>query len=117
MASSAQRVLVDHFRDGVVSRLVLIAIEDVAPDRAATISKRLAGRLRGYSDFVTVENGEESGFKRDREFLWSNRYLLSDQIQAVRTGQHATDAGGPGPLGQGKSGVGSPGPSFPLTRR
>jgi predicted exporter len=84
MASSAQRVLVDQFRDGVVTHLVLIAIEDVAPDRAATISKRLAGRLRGYSDFVTVENGEESGFKRDREFLWSNRYLLSDQIQAVR---------------------------------
>jgi predicted exporter len=83
-ASSAQRILVDQFRDGVVSRLVLIAIEGVPADRAAAISKRLAERLRGNDNFVTVENGEESGFERDREFLWSNRYLLSDQIQPIR---------------------------------
>ena len=83
-ASPAQRVLVDQFRDGVVSRLVLVAIEGDAADRSAAISKRLAERLRGNGDFVAVENGEESGFDRDRAFLWSNRYLLSDRVRAER---------------------------------
>ncbi|WP_428537519.1 MMPL family transporter [Rhodopila sp.] len=83
-ASPAQRVLVDQFRDGVVSRLVLVAIEGVSADRSAAISKRLAERLRGNGDFVAVENGEDRGFERDRAFLWSNRYLLSDRIDADR---------------------------------
>ena len=83
-ASPAQRVLVDQFRSGVVSRLVLIAVEGVSADRSAAISKRLATRLRGDDNFVTVQNGDASGFERDRDFLWSNRYLLSDRITPDR---------------------------------
>jgi predicted exporter len=83
-ASPAQRVLVDQFRDGIVSRLVLVAIEGVPADRSAAISKAMAQRLTGNPDFVTVENGEASGFARDRDFLWSHRYLLSDRTQADR---------------------------------
>lgn len=83
-ASPAQRVLVDQFRDGIVSRLVLIAIEGAPDKRTTAISKRLAERLRGNEDFVTIENGDKSGFDRDRDFLWSNRYLLSDQIDPAR---------------------------------
>jgi predicted exporter len=83
-ASPAEHVLVDQFREGVISRLVLVAIEGVPPDRAAAISKQMAGSLRGDSRFVTVENGEETGFERDRAFLWSHRYVLSDQITPDR---------------------------------
>jgi predicted exporter len=83
-ASPAQRVLVDQFRDGIVSRLVLIAIEGVPAGQSAAISKQLAGRLRGNHVFVSVENGDESGFERDRDFLWSNRYLLSERIEPGR---------------------------------
>jgi predicted exporter len=83
-ASPAQRVLVDQLRDGIVSRLVLLGIEGVPTDGAAAISKRLAAELRGQDDFTSVENGEDTGFGRDREFLWSNRYLLSDQVDAGR---------------------------------
>src|SRR3954468_16230023 len=83
-ASPAQRVLVDQFRNGLVSRLVLIAMEGGTGDQRAAISKRLAARLRKDSNFVIVENGEESGFARDRAFLWSHRYLLSDQVTADR---------------------------------
>jgi predicted exporter len=81
-ASPAQRVLVEQFRDGVASRLVLVAIEGVPAGRSAAISKRLAARLRGDGEFLMVENGEDSGFSRDRDFLWSNRYLLSERIAA-----------------------------------
>ena len=83
-ASPAQRVLVDQFRDGVVSSLVLLAIEGTGVDRAAAISKRLAQRLRGDGNFASVENGEASGFERDQAFLWSNRYLLSDRVEGGR---------------------------------
>jgi len=82
--SPAQRVLVDQLRDGVASRLVLVAIEDVPAERSAAINQRLAALLRGSPDFVMVENGEESGFARDRDYLWPNRYLLSDQIKPER---------------------------------
>lgn len=83
-ASPAQKILVDQFRDGVVSHLVLIAIEGVPAEQSTAISKQVAGRLRGNADFVAVENGETSGFDRDRDFLWSNRYLLSDQVRPDR---------------------------------
>jgi predicted exporter len=69
-SSAAQRVLVDQLRDGVVSHLVLVAIEGVPAERSTAISKRLAARLRGNSDFASVENGEASGFEHDRDFLW-----------------------------------------------
>jgi predicted exporter len=83
-SSPTQRVLVDQLRDGVISRLVLIAIEGVGADRSTAISKRLSARLRESGDFASVENGEEGGFARDRDFLWSHRYLLSDRIAPDR---------------------------------
>ncbi|HVY16323.1 MAG TPA: MMPL family transporter [Rhodopila sp.] len=83
-ASPAQRVLVDEVRDGVLSRLVLLGIEGVSPDQAVTISKRMAATLREEPRFSAVENGEEAGFARDRDFLWSHRYVLSDAITADR---------------------------------
>ncbi|HEY0423893.1 MAG TPA: MMPL family transporter, partial [Rhodopila sp.] len=102
-ASPAQRVLIEQFRDGVVSRLLLVAIEGVPADRATALSKLLAGRLRGNGEFVAIENGEESGFARDRDFLWSNRYLLSDRIEAGRF----TRAGLRGALEHDLAGLGS----------
>lgn len=83
-SSPAQRVLVDQLRDGVVSHLVLVAIEGVPTEQSAAISKQLAARLRGNDAFTSVENGEDRGFDRDRDFLWSHRYLLSDQVDAGR---------------------------------
>jgi predicted exporter len=83
-ASPAQRILLDQLREGVVSRLVLVAIEGVPAEQAAAISKRLAARLRENSAFESVENGENAGFDHDRDFLWQHRYLLSDQVDTDR---------------------------------
>ena len=91
-SSAAQQVLLGQLRDGVVSRLVLVAIEDVPVERSTAISKQLAARLRENDLFESVENGEAAGFAGDRNFLWSHRYLLSDQVEASRftsTGLHA----------------------------
>jgi len=79
-----QRILVQQLRDGVVSRLILIAIEGAAPPLLAQTSRRMAAELRQLPDeFAAITNGEATTLDRDREFLWRNRYVLSP---AVTTG-------------------------------
>lgn len=79
-----QQVLVEQLRDGVVSRLVLIGIEGAPQETLARASKGLAAELRGEASFVSVENGEDAGTEKDREFLWRNRYLLSPAVTPER---------------------------------
>src|SRR6185312_17430111 len=58
--STAQQILVDQLREGVVSRLILIAIEGVPQEKLASLSRELAKRLRDGDDtFGIVANGEE----------------------------------------------------------
>jgi predicted exporter len=78
--SPAQRILVDQLREGVVSRLILLAIEGAPADTLATLSKALAGELRADPAFGIVSNGDEAAFARDRDLLWRNRYLLSPAV-------------------------------------
>ncbi len=78
--SPAQQVLVDQLRDGVVSRLVLIAVEGDSPEKLAPLSQALANRLRQENSFVSVSNGDEAALEKSRDFLWRNRYLLSSEV-------------------------------------
>lgn len=79
----AQQILVEQLRDGVVARLLLLAVEDPKGDAAAMAasSKKLAAALRADPLFAAVTNGEEEGLTPDREFFWKNRYLLSPGAQ------------------------------------
>jgi len=78
-----QQVLVEQLRDGVVSRLILIGIEGGAPAALAQTSTRLAAELRQQQEnFAAINNGEETGLAKDREFFWNNRYLLSPAVSA-----------------------------------
>jgi predicted exporter len=79
-----QRVLVDQLREGVVTRLVLIGIEGASPDALADLGKRLATDLRKEEAFAFVENGDDTGSAKDREFVWRNRYLLSSAVTPRR---------------------------------
>src|SRR5271165_6631827 len=78
--NAAQQILVDQLREGVVSRLILLAIEGADPDMLTALSKAMAGDLRGAKEFVIVNNGEAAAFSRDRDALWRNRYLLSPNV-------------------------------------
>ena len=83
LPTPVQQVLVQQLRDGVVSRLILIGIEGGAPAALAQTSKRLAAELRKQQEnFAAINNGEDTGLARDREFLWHNRYLLSPAVSA-----------------------------------
>jgi predicted exporter len=91
----AQQILVDQLRDGPVSRLILVAFEHGDASVRAQASVATAARLRRDSRFSSVNNGEPATAERDRDFLFQNRYLLSDQVAAARfsePGLHAAIA-------------------------
>ncbi|HUF80249.1 MAG TPA: MMPL family transporter [Burkholderiales bacterium] len=79
-----QQVLVDQLREGVVSRLILAGIEGGTPEARAQASKGLAAALRRQEAFAAVNNGENAGWQKDRDFLWRHRYLLSSAVTAER---------------------------------
>jgi predicted exporter len=67
-------------RQGLSSRFILVGIEGGSREQLIEASKRLAASLRGQAQFVSVANGEPEGIRKDREFLWSHRYLLSPTL-------------------------------------
>lgn len=88
-----QQIMVDQLRDGVVSRLILIAVDGAPISTLAQISKSMAAQLRGDDELVAVNNGESAGLEKDFELLWHNRYLLSDAVTPQRfTAQGLSDS-------------------------
>jgi predicted exporter len=83
--TATQRLLVDQLRDGLASRLIIVAIEGADSQTRARISMAMAKRLRSADAmFVSVSNGDSSGTDRDRAFLYSHRYLLSESVTPER---------------------------------
>src|SRR5581483_4289868 len=82
--TATQRLLVDQLREGLASRLMIVAIEGADSPTRAAISRAVAHRLRSDPEFISVNNGESSGADRDRAFLFSHRYLLSDTVTPQR---------------------------------
>src|SRR6202140_1471326 len=82
--TATQRLLVDQLREGIASRLILIGIEGADPAERARISLAMGRRLRTDPQFVAVNNGEPVGLDRDRELLFSHRYLLSEAVKPER---------------------------------
>lgn len=80
----AQELLADQLRDGIASRLLLIAIEGGNANTRSQICLSMAHRLRLDQKFFKVDDGEPLSAERDREFLFRHRYLLSDAITAER---------------------------------
>jgi predicted exporter len=79
-----QQMLVEQLREGVVSRLILVGVENLEPQLLAQLSKDLASRLRLNDEFNAVNNGEQIDNRKDADFLWRNRYLLSFAVTPQR---------------------------------
>jgi predicted exporter len=80
----AQRLLVEQLRQGVASRLIIVAIEGADPAARARLSAGLAGRLRAQGQFLSVANGDQATARRDEAFLFAHRYLLSPSVTPQR---------------------------------
>jgi predicted exporter len=93
-STPAQQVLIEQASSGASSRIVLLAIEGAPPAALVSLSKALASGLRQDESFTDVLNGDEAS-SGIRDFVWNNRYLISDKVTAERftvAGLHAAIA-------------------------
>lgn len=82
--SAEQQVLVEQLREGVVSRLIMVAIEGGDSATRAERSRALRQRLAADADFVSVQNGELDAFDRELAVLQRHRYSLSPAVGEQR---------------------------------
>jgi predicted exporter len=80
----AQRLLVEQLRQGVASRLLIVAIEGADASTRARLSQTMAATLRADPGFLAVENGDAATARRDETFLFAHRYLLSNTVTPQR---------------------------------
>ncbi|MEO8445664.1 MAG: hypothetical protein ABI567_11725, partial [Gammaproteobacteria bacterium] len=78
--SAAQQVLVDELRDGVVSRVILMAIDGGDAETRAQLSQDMAASLHGNPAFTVVGNGREPAVAGQKSFVFEHRYLLSRAV-------------------------------------
>jgi predicted exporter len=83
--SAAQQLLMEQLRSGLAARLLLIAIEGADASTRAAASQALVRTLAGDPAFADVRNGATNR-EREREFVFSHRYLLSDAVDVERFG-------------------------------
>lgn len=83
-AGPAEQLIVQQLREGVASRLILIALEDAPEAKLAETSKTMAALLRESALFNYVGNGERALSPEARELLFSYRYLLSPNVTPER---------------------------------
>ncbi|HUN71770.1 MAG TPA: MMPL family transporter [Steroidobacteraceae bacterium] len=82
--TGAQRLLVEQLRQGVTSRLIIVAIEGGGRKERARLSEEMAQRLRADPEFLAVENGDAAAARRDEAFLFAHRYVLSSTVTPER---------------------------------
>lgn len=82
--SVEQQMLVDQLREGVVSRLLLMAVEGEDAPVLAKLSRSLRERLMHTDAFAYVNNGAEDVLEVDGRFLLEHRYQLSESVNAQR---------------------------------
>src|SRR5271170_40939 len=82
--SSAQQQMVGQLRNGLASRLMLIGIEGGNAPQRANAALALARALRASGAFATVSDGAAQDSEPDRDFIFAQRYALSDAITAER---------------------------------
>ena len=87
-----ERLLIAQLRDGLVSRLMLVALQGADQKTLAQASRKLAERLGRAPEFEYAANGSLDQFVAQGEVLMRNRYALSPAMSAekfVAAGLHA----------------------------
>ena len=82
--SEAQQILVDQLQDGVVSRILLMAIEGGDEAQRVSASKAFLEQLVTLPSLAYVQNGDETRMGPERDYLLKNRYVLSDAVTPQR---------------------------------
>ena len=77
-----ERLLIAQLRDGLVSRLMLVALQGADEKTLAQTSRKLAERLGRAPEFEYAANGSLDQFVAQGEVLMRHRYALSPAINA-----------------------------------
>ncbi|MBB5373930.1 MMPL family transporter [Acidocella aromatica] len=83
-ASLAQQVLAGQVNGGAASHILLVSLKGAPTATLAALSEDLAGRLRQKGAFIDVMNGDDQSLAPVQDFVWRNRYLLSDGVTPAR---------------------------------
>jgi predicted exporter len=83
-ATPAQRVLISQLREGVASRLILIALDGAEPAALARSSSALVAKLQVNGLFSYVANGDARALEKEREIVFKHRYVLSPDLTPER---------------------------------
>jgi predicted exporter len=83
-AAPEQRLLVSQLREGLASRLMLVALQGADERELARVSKAAGLKLSGESEFDYVANGSLAQFAAQGELLMRHRYALSPEVNAER---------------------------------
>jgi predicted exporter len=83
-ATAEQRLLIAQLRDGLVSRLMLVALEGADEKELARASHTLAEKLGREPEFDYAANGSVNQFAVQGELLMRNRYALSSRVDAQK---------------------------------
>jgi predicted exporter len=78
--NDAQRTFLAQLRNGSVSRLVLIALDNDEPQSLAKLSASLATALEKDPAFTYVNNGASAFAQRELNSIAAVRYVLSDRV-------------------------------------
>ena len=91
-ATPSQRLLISQLRDGLVSRLILVALhgEGIDEKTLAQTSRTLAQKLGRSVEFAYAANGSLDQFVAQGEVLMRNRYVLSSELGGVGGAQKFT---------------------------
>ena len=81
-ATPEQRLLMSQLRDGLVSRLMLVALDGADEKTLARTSRALTGKLAGEPGFAYASNGSLEQFAAQGELLMRYRYALSPALDA-----------------------------------
>jgi predicted exporter len=79
-ATPEQRLLMSQLRDGLVSRLMLVALEGADEKTLARASRALAQRLAREPRFEHISNGSWEQLAAQGEVLLQHRYALSPTL-------------------------------------
>ena len=75
-----ERLLIAQLRDGLVSRLMLVALQGADEKTLAQTSRKLAERLGSAPEFEYAANGSLDQFVAQGEVLMRHRYALSPSV-------------------------------------
>ena len=90
--TAAERLLIAQLRDGLVSRLMLVALEGADEKTLAETNRKLAEKLGRTPEFEYAANGSLDQFVAQGEVLMRHRYALSPAMSAEKfseSGLHA----------------------------